>query len=59
MDLMQELHAEGATICMVTHDPRYAHMADRSVHLFDGQVVSEDDARKAQELEQAGFDVAT
>jgi putative ABC transport system ATP-binding protein len=59
MDLMMELHAEGATICMVTHDPRYAHMADRSVHLFDGQVVSEDDARKAQELEQAGFDVAT
>jgi len=59
MDLMKELHAEGATICMVTHDPRYAHMADRSVHLFDGQIVSEDDARKAQELEQAGFDVAT
>ena len=59
MDLMMELHAEGATICMVTHDPRYAHMADRSVHLFDGQVVSEDDARKAQELEQSGFDVAT
>jgi putative ABC transport system ATP-binding protein len=59
MDLMLELHAEGATICMVTHDPRYAHMADRSVHLFDGQVVSEDDARKAQELEHAGFDVAT
>ena len=59
MDLMKELHAEGATICMVTHDPRYAHMADRSVHLFDGQVVSEDDARRAQELEEAGFDVAT
>ena len=59
MDLMLELHAEGATICMVTHDPRYAHMADRAVHLFDGQVVSEDDARKAQELELAGFDVAS
>jgi putative ABC transport system ATP-binding protein len=58
MDLMKELHAEGATICMVTHDPRYAHVADRSVHLFDGQVVSEDDARRAQELESAGFDVA-
>ena len=55
MDLMKELHNDGATICMVTHDPRYAHMADRSVHLFDGQVVSEDDARKAHELEQAGF----
>ncbi len=57
MDLMKELHDEGATICMVTHDPRYAHMADRSVHLFDGQVVSEDDARKAQELEESGFEV--
>jgi putative ABC transport system ATP-binding protein len=57
MDLLKELHAEGATICMVTHDPRYAHVADRAIHLFDGQVVSEDDARKAQELEQAGFDV--
>ena len=57
MDLMKELHDEGATICMVTHDPRYAHVADRSVHLFDGQVVSEDDARRAQELEDAGFDM--
>jgi len=58
MDLLKELHNEGATICMVTHDPRYAHMADRSIHLFDGQVVSEDDARRAQALEQSGFDVA-
>lgn len=58
MGLLQELHAEGATICMVTHDPRYAHEADRTIHLFDGQVVSEDDVRKAQELEQAGFDVS-
>jgi len=57
MDLLKELHADGSTICMVTHDPRYAHVADRAVHLFDGQVVSEDDARKAQELEQAGFDL--
>jgi putative ABC transport system ATP-binding protein len=57
MDLLKELHAEGATICMVTHDPRYAHVADRAIHLFDGQIVSEDDARKAQELEQAGFDL--
>jgi putative ABC transport system ATP-binding protein len=41
MGLLQELHREGATICMVTHDPRYAEHAQRSVHLFDGQVVSE------------------
>jgi putative ABC transport system ATP-binding protein len=57
MGLLKELHADGATICMVTHDPRYAHVADRQVHLFDGQIVSEDDA-KAHELEEAGFDVA-
>ena len=57
IDLLKELHADGATICMVTHDPRYAHVADRSVHLFDGQVVSEDDAKK-HALEEAGFDVA-
>jgi putative ABC transport system ATP-binding protein len=41
MDLLKGLHKEGATICMVTHDPRYAHYADRSVHLFDGRVVEE------------------
>jgi len=57
MDLMKELHEEGATICMVTHDPRYAHMADRSIHLFDGQVVSEDEAQR-HALEEAGFDIA-
>jgi putative ABC transport system ATP-binding protein len=57
MDLMKELHDDGATICMVTHDPRYAHEADRSIHLFDGQVVSEDEAQR-HALGEAGFDVA-
>ena len=60
MDLMKELHNEGATICMVTHDPRYATVADRSVHLFDGQMVDEEDTQRvahAQELEDSGFDV--
>ena len=42
MNLMAELHNEGATICMVTHDPRWAHYADRTVNLFDGRVVEED-----------------
>jgi len=41
MDLLRELHRSGATICMVTHDPRYARHADRSVHIFDGRVVEE------------------
>ncbi|MAG69397.1 MAG: ABC transporter ATP-binding protein [Acidobacteria bacterium] len=41
MELLRELHREGATICMVTHDPRYARHADRGIHLFDGQIVEE------------------
>src|SRR5881296_1864266 len=41
MDLLKELHRSGATICMVTHDPRYARHAERSIHLFDGRVVEE------------------
>jgi putative ABC transport system ATP-binding protein len=38
MDLLQQLHQDGATICMVTHDPRYAAHAGRSIELFDGKV---------------------
>jgi putative ABC transport system ATP-binding protein len=41
MDLMRELHAGGATICMVTHNPEYAKQATRSIHLFDGRIVDE------------------
>ncbi len=41
MKLLQELHADGATICMVTHDPRFAAHAERQIHLFDGKVVAE------------------
>ena len=41
MDLLCELHSAGSTVCMVTHDPRYATYADRLIHLFDGQVVEE------------------
>jgi putative ABC transport system ATP-binding protein len=41
MELLNELHRGGATICMVTHDPRYAEYADRTVQLFDGRVVEE------------------
>jgi putative ABC transport system ATP-binding protein len=41
MQLLQELHRGGATIGMVTHDPRYARHADRSIHLFDGRIVEE------------------
>ena len=61
MDLLRELHRGGATIVMVTHDPRYEEYADRSIHLFDGQVVEDVSGPKAlemtAELEQHGFDV--
>ncbi len=41
MDLLRELHRAGSTICMVTHDARFARHADRTIHLFDGRVVEE------------------
>ncbi len=44
MDLLRELHRGGTTICMVTHDPRYASYADRTIHLFDGRIVEEAEA---------------
>jgi putative ABC transport system ATP-binding protein len=49
MQLLQELHSEGATICMVTHDPRFAAHAEREVHLFDGKVVGEQELKKLVE----------
>jgi putative ABC transport system ATP-binding protein len=49
MDLLAELHGQGATIVMVTHDPRYAEYADRTIHLFDGRVVD------AHAVEEAGL----
>jgi putative ABC transport system ATP-binding protein len=52
MALLQELHREGATICMVTHDPRYAKHAERTIHLFDGQVVEEQTGPRQEELEE-------
>jgi len=44
MDLLDELHRDGATLCMVTHNPTYAERAQRTVHLLDGQIVSEKEA---------------
>jgi putative ABC transport system ATP-binding protein len=41
MELLRDLHREGATICMVTHDPRFARHADRTVQMFDGRIVEE------------------
>jgi putative ABC transport system ATP-binding protein len=42
MELLGDLHRSGATICMVTHDPRFARHADRTIQLFDGRVVDEE-----------------
>src|SRR5438067_2151008 len=42
MNLLKELHAGGATICMVTHDERFAQHADRAVHLLDGRIIEEE-----------------
>ncbi len=58
MGLLRELHQDGATICMVTHDPRYAEHAERTVHLFDGQIVRDERGEVAAELERHGFEVA-
>jgi putative ABC transport system ATP-binding protein len=48
MDLLKELHREGATICMVTHDSRYAGIADRTIHLVDGRIVEETVTARAE-----------
>jgi putative ABC transport system ATP-binding protein len=42
MDLLGGLHKEGATICMVTHDPRFTRHAQRTIHLFDGRIVEDE-----------------
>lgn len=52
MALLDELNAGGSTICMVTHDTRYAEFAQRSVHLFDGRVVDEETMSRLREEEE-------
>jgi putative ABC transport system ATP-binding protein len=63
MDLLKELHQGGATIVMVTHDPRYELYAERSIHLFDGQIVEDvtgpRGAELAAELEGHGFEIGS
>jgi putative ABC transport system ATP-binding protein len=60
MSLLQDLHRNGATICMVTHDPRFSRHAERTIRLFDGRVVDEEDADRAhdeKELVESGFSI--
>jgi putative ABC transport system ATP-binding protein len=54
MELLRDLHRAGSTICMVTHDVRFARHAERTVHLFDGRVVSEEEAAQAAQEASAG-----
>jgi putative ABC transport system ATP-binding protein len=54
MELLRDLHRAGSTICMVTHDNRFSRHAERSVHLFDGRVVSEEEAAQAAAEAAAG-----
>jgi putative ABC transport system ATP-binding protein len=59
MELLRDLHRNGATICMVTHDPRFARHADRSIHLFDGRVVEDVGTKEeVRELEESGFELS-
>jgi putative ABC transport system ATP-binding protein len=48
MKLLRELHEGGATICMVTHDPRYSRDAERTLHLLDGQITNQAEAAEAE-----------
>jgi putative ABC transport system ATP-binding protein len=48
MELLHQLHEEGATICMVTHDPRFAQHAERGIHLLDGRVVNQQQATRSR-----------
>jgi putative ABC transport system ATP-binding protein len=58
MNLLRDLHREGATICMVTHDPRYAKHADRTIHLFDGRIVEDAHAPLVDsEMRESGFEL--
>ncbi|MDX6693984.1 MAG: putative transport system ATP-binding protein [Blastocatellia bacterium] len=47
MELLRDLHRQGATVCMVTHDPAYARYADRTIHLFDGRITKEEGVKVA------------
>ena len=62
MGLLRDLHREGSTICMVTHDPRFAQHAERTILLFDGRVVEdergEERVRSEEELKESGYRVS-
>jgi len=48
MELLAALHRDGSTICMVTHDPRWVYFADRTIHLFDGRIVADEETAEVK-----------
>jgi putative ABC transport system ATP-binding protein len=60
MQLLSELNAQGVTICMVTHDSRYAHFSNRTLNLFDGEVASHSvgNSEKTSHLIQSNLEVS-
>jgi len=56
MALLDELHKSGATICMVTHDARYAELAQRKIRLFDGRVVDEETFERLRHEDESRLD---
>jgi putative ABC transport system ATP-binding protein len=44
MSLFKRLHAEGMSVCLVTHDDRFLHLADRRLQMLDGKMVREEHA---------------
>lgn len=57
MNLLHDLHQGGTTMCVVTHDPRFVQMADRTFYLYDGRVVEEGDRFQTErDLYQIGFE---
>lgn len=56
MSLLDELHKDGATICMVTHDARYAELAQRKIRIFDGRVVDEETFNRLRHEDETRLD---
>ncbi len=54
MELLDDLHRQGATICIVTHDPRFAAHAERVVRLLDGRIVNDNGGASGTELTEKG-----
>ena len=54
MQMLDELHADGATVCLATHNPRYIARAERHIYLFDGRIVAEPVERERSDFQLCG-----